>query len=118
MRAAQRKRVARRARTLVFAFVALAGLGFAVVPTVPGDRYRFNQAAILTGDGRVLLAGGQIAGNIRLRELDLFDPSSGAWSAGPSLDTGRNAFPGLVIPGGVAFFCGGETADGNAIACF
>jgi hypothetical protein len=77
--------------------------------------------AVLLGDGRVLVAGNDEEYSCGVRpdsaQTETWDPASGTWSAGPSLNAPRGEFAavpvggvGVLVTGGVT---AGDTEDGS-----
>lgn len=70
--------------------------------------------AVLLGDGRVLVVGDDegYPGCVRpdSAQSETWDPGSGTWSAGPSLNAPRADFAALPVGGGGALVTGGVTA--------
>lgn len=75
--------------------------------------------AILLGDGRVLVVGNDSGGSVRDDSAlsEIWDPATGTWSAGPSLNKPRSDFVAVRMADGRAFVTGGVNAgvtqDGN-----
>lgn len=71
---------------------------------------RRDSSLVKLADGRVLSLGGDSA----TRSTDIFDPSTGAWVAGPSLQIGRKQAAGVLLDGGKLLVVGGQ--GGAALA--
>ena len=70
--------------------------------------------AVLLGDGRVLVVGNDEEGSNCVRpdsvQSETWDPSSGTWTAGPSLNAPRSDFAAAPVAGGGVLVTGGVTA--------
>jgi hypothetical protein len=70
--------------------------------------------AVLLGDGRVLVVGNDEEGSNCVRpdsvQSETWDPASGTWTAGPSLNAPRADFAAAPVAGGGALVTGGVTA--------
>ena len=64
------------------------------------------EMAVTAHDGRIWLAGGLSPLGDALADVEIFDPSTGEWSDGPSLPTGVH-HAALVSDGGRLIFIGG-----------
>ena len=76
---------------------------------------RGDPHAVLLGDGRVLVVGNdgdQFADCVRPDSVqsEIWDPASGTWSAGPSLNAPRGEFAAVPVGGGDVLVIGGLTA--------
>lgn len=67
-------------------------------------------------DGRVLIAGGFDAHGAATSATDIYDPSSGAFTAGPSLGTARAEAVATIVAGGRVLVAGGTGADDHSLA--
>jgi WD40 repeat protein len=65
-----------------------------------------NLGAILLPNGKVLVAGGG-DGNVQISAADLYDPTTGMWTATGSLNTARYAFAWTLLPNGQVLATGG-----------
>jgi hypothetical protein len=81
---------------------------------------RYDHAATLLQNGKILLAGGQGRFGQKLPDTELFDPvavsftaTSGNMMVDPTVDTGRWLFAALLLRDGTVFINGG---DGGFIA--
>ncbi|GEM_PF-1628499 len=61
---------------------------------------RYGHAAVLLQNGRVLVAGGRSSSNSNsfLRSSEIFNPLTGAWTAGPNLITARAGATATLLP--------------------
>ncbi|MFN0072351.1 MAG: Kelch repeat-containing protein [Chloroflexota bacterium] len=78
-----------------------------VLPELPTQR---NHLAVGALNGQVIVAGGRFGGGFnseRTATLEIFDPATGAWSAGPALPSPRGGVAG-VSANGCLFVIGGE----------
>ena len=73
---------------------------------------RANHGAVLLGDGRVLIAGGQL-GTLLLDSAELFDPASETWTRAARLPETRAYFSFATLPDGRALLAGGLAAAFN-----
>ncbi len=72
-------------------------------------RPRANHSTTLLADGRILVIGGNDSG-VGLRLVDLYDPTTDAWTSMGDLETARSGhFAGAISPSSV-LVCGGEDA--------
>jgi hypothetical protein len=65
-------------------------------------------SAARLADGRVIVTGGEYPS---ARKVDVYDPTTGSWSAGPDLPGDRSDHQTFALPGGGAVVAGG-TGDG------
>ena len=73
---------------------------------------RLNQQGVLLSDGRVLIAGGMPRGVTfsNFSSTEIYDPSSGSWSATGSMTIGRRqGFTLNLLPSGDVLVSGGTT---------
>ncbi len=71
---------------------------------------RLNQAAVLLQNGSVWVVGGQPqGGGDYLASTELFDPTTGIFSAGPSLSTARKVPTLNLLHNGKVLICGGQS---------
>jgi N-acetylneuraminic acid mutarotase len=71
---------------------------------------KWLHSATLLSDGRVLVAGGEnytAPGGPHFRETAYWDPATGAWTAGPLLNTGRADHEAAGLPDGRVVVIGG-----------
>lgn len=78
-------------------------------------------ASVLLPDGRVLLIGGAFGAADglsadALERCEFFSEATGAFSAAPSLATGRYAHTATRLPSGVVVVTGGRGDDGRSLA--
>lgn len=78
--------------------------------TAPMREFRANHTLTLLPDGKVLAAGGQ---DPRAGEFDIYatteiyDPETGAWTAGPDMSRPRASHSATLLPNGAVFIAGG-----------
>jgi len=79
---------------------------------------RYNHTATLLEDGRVLAAGGTSTAlyPTALSSIELYDPSTGQWTAGDSLATARHTHSATLLPDGQVLVAGGLDADVSPLA--
>ena len=70
---------------------------------------RFDQAAALLPDGRVLVAGGSDAAGTALASAELYDPATGRWALTGTMWYARSAESLTVLPDGRVLAAGGYT---------
>jgi len=75
---------------------------------------RFDHAASLLPNGKVLVAGGLDGAN--LTSAELYDPATGAWAVTGSLNTGRHRHTATLLPTSEVLVAVGETNSGAASA--
>jgi hypothetical protein len=81
------------------------------LPPMPTARNHLAAGAI---DGRVYVAGGRFGDGFAsdfTGALEIYDPASRTWSAGPPMPTPRSGVNGIAV-GGCFYVWGGEWADG------
>ncbi len=78
--------------------------------------FRENHAATLLANGKVLVVGGDdyyTSNSVGvLASAELYDPSSGIWTATGSLVTAREGHTATLLPNGKVLVVGGSNADG------
>ena len=80
------------------------------LPPMPTPREGAGVAAV---NGRIYVAGGNVAGGASTNAVEVFDPIGGTWSAGTPLPAARAHFS-LVVAGGRLYAVGGDvTANGT-----
>jgi len=77
---------------------------------------RYFHAAVGLPDKRVLVAGGYGFSNEVLASTELYDPASGAWQAGPALNTPRARAVLSLLADGRVLITGGVISDGSLTA--
>jgi uncharacterized delta-60 repeat protein len=71
--------------------------------------------ATLLPDGRVLVAGGNDDANgqgVFLSSVEIYNPATGTWTAGPSMGTAREGHSATLMPDGRVLVCAGA-GNGN-----
>ena len=78
---------------------------------------RWGPQAVLLENGQVLVAGGgndnTCCGNPDLASAELYNPSTGKWTATGSMATGRIAFIMILLPSGQVLAAGGNAGNQN-----
>lgn len=92
--------------------------GIGLAPDIGADEYQPPRTGLATSreyargvllqDGRVLVTGGDHASGVYPRNSELFDPSTGLWSAGGYLSAGRAFATATVLENGKVLVAGGE----------
>lgn len=79
---------------------------------------RESPTATLLGSGQVLVTGGAPSGGgpPALATTELYDPASNAWSAGPSMSTGRYQHTATLLTNGKVLVAGG-TDNAQGLGC-
>lgn len=62
-------------------------------------------------DGRVLVAGGHISNNVGTKNINIFNPATKSWTAGPTMREGRWYPTVSVLPDGRAVIMTGDTTS-------
>jgi N-acetylneuraminic acid mutarotase len=83
------------------------------VGSMANARYRFSMTAL--GNGKVLVAGG-LNGTTWLSSCELYDPSTGQWSAAHAMETPRGYHAAVLLPNGNVLVEGGTTTGGVVTA--
>jgi hypothetical protein len=83
--------------------------------TVAAAPAALTEVAVAAHDGRIWVAGGMRGDGSASDEVLMFDPSSGAWSAGPRLPEGIH-HAALVSTGDALMLVGGYAASGPTAA--
>lgn len=81
---------------------------------VGGIGARWHHAAVLLGDGRVLIVGGSTTGGAT-GSTEIFDPATASLSNGPALVTPRTALGAVLLGNGKVLVAGGYTSANAAI---
>ncbi len=77
-----------------------------------------GQEALLLPNGQVLAAGGydpNISGAPALASAELYNPSTGTWTATGSMTTARSGFSFVLLQNGEVLAAGGDQAPGSGI---
>ncbi len=69
---------------------------------------RADHAAIKLADGRVLITGGH-DGAASLGTTEIFDPATGTFSSGPSMNVARAGHSATLFADGRVFIAGGDS---------
>src|SRR6185503_20128120 len=69
-------------------------------PTGSMQAARFNAAAVLLPDGKVLITGGFDASGAELDSTEVYDPSTGFSSAPPTMSAARARHTATLLPNG------------------
>src|SRR5678815_3342989 len=101
---------------LVALFVlAPAGRADTFVNTGSLGTVRTAQTSTLLPNGKVLVTGGQGAGNA-VASAEIYDPSTGVWTATGSLATARYYQTATLLPNGKVLVAGGINSSGSSLA--
>lgn len=76
-------------------------------------KVRFDQAAILLNDGRVLVAGGVDASGAALNSAEIYDPTTGHWTLTGTMPAARAGFTLTALPDGKVIAVGGYATSPN-----
>lgn len=91
------------------------------VATADMQSRRVGHSATLLPNGKVLIAGG-LAGRAFeggpgiVATTEIYDPSTGRFSMGPSMKTPRTGHAAVLLPNGKVLVAGGEESDENSLA--
>ena len=83
----------------------------------PGGERQLGYTATVLGDGRVLIAGGEMyqgawtALKVAVRAVDIYDPSTGSWSAASPMEEGRRSHPAVRLKDGGVLVIGDREAE-------
>ncbi|MCP3935167.1 MAG: hypothetical protein GY708_07320, partial [Actinomycetia bacterium] len=89
-------------------------------PTGALNHARSEHTATLLPSGKVLVVGGQgtSGSNVSLASVEIYDPETGEWAEGPSLDQGRRAHTATLLASGKVLVAGGDAKTvGNPLRC-
>ena len=73
----------------------------------------FGRTATLLRNGKVLFAGGASEDFGRYRNAELYDPTTGTFTATGDMNTRRDWHTATLLPDGAVLIAGGETDDCN-----
>jgi len=82
------------------------------------SKTRFNHGAARLPDGRVLIAGGDFVATAfydHQSTVEIYDPTSGTFTAGPALPTPRSQFATTVLGGGQVVVTGARSETSNVL---
>jgi Kelch motif/Galactose oxidase, central domain len=108
---------------LLLLFLGSVGHGATALAQVPdtftGDMTaaRYAHTATLLANGKVLIAGGAYSGRDSVSSLtsaELYDPSSGTFTATGDMTTPRQRHTATLLPDGKVLIMGGETCNDSA----
>src|SRR5258708_4099551 len=85
--------------------LSLASVGFASTGNMVAARSAHISVRLL--DGRILVAGGRSDGRTGLATAELYDPSTGTWTATGSMTVGRFAHTAVLLADGRVLVVGG-----------
>ena len=77
---------------------------------------RWSHTATLLPDGRVLVTGSYINSGESRASAELYDPTSGRWTATGSMDLGRGGHTATLLPDGRVLVAGGRSSGGDSLA--
>ncbi|MBI4345421.1 MAG: fibronectin type III domain-containing protein, partial [Elusimicrobia bacterium] len=76
---------------------------------------RFHHAQVLLQDGRVLVVGGDPAGNSSLASAEIYHPSSGTWTTVNSMASARRGLTAVLLDDGRVLAAGGDNGPSTTI---
>jgi hypothetical protein len=81
---------------------------------------RAGHTATLLPNGKVLVVGGQwpvlMSGPIIHSSVELYDPATGTWSEGASMEVARHDHTATLLPNGQVLVAGGDIYNGDPLA--
>ena len=77
---------------------------------------RWSHTATLLPDGRVLVTGSYINSGESRASAELYDPTSGRWTATGSMDLGRDGRTATLLPDGRVLVAGDYNYESRASA--
>ena len=83
-------------------------------PTASMEDTRQQFPLALLQNGKAIAIGG--SGFTRLNKCEIYDPSTGVWSAAASMSTARSAHTATVLSSGIVLVCGGYVSGGSGIS--
>jgi Fibronectin type III domain/Kelch motif/Galactose oxidase, central domain len=89
---------------------------FTATGNMTTPRYDNNFNATLLPNGKVLVAGGLNAFNVTLASAELYDPSTGIFTATGSMTTARYGNTVTILPNGKVLFAGGANNSNVTLA--
>ena len=84
-----------------------------LVPTATTREARFDHAAVLLNDGRVLLAGGMQANSVVLASAEIYDPARSFFAPVASMAYKRDGAMSALLPDGRVLIAGGWDGSTN-----
>ncbi len=91
--------------TSAFVLFGPTGTGGLTGGSMPTAR-AFHTATVMS-DGRVLVAGGEVDGSLRIASADIFDPQSNKWTTTGSMAQPRSGAMSALLPDGRVIVVGG-----------